>query len=215
MKRDRRRSMKNDAYGMNAALQKKYVRIKALLTKSATINTLAMYEVGRLVNEVRNAKRYGDQAVAKLARALDRDVDSLYVYGSVAKTWTESRFKSLVARRSVNGMPLTFSHFVALTKAPQKKRAPLLEETLRNGYSFRQLMDLIASGRGPAFSEVRTGTVRDLTAGRFLEVARTESTVGLLATGALVQLPYWKNKRVRITITAMPAKRGKKRESRG
>jgi hypothetical protein len=139
----------NNGDGMNVALKRKYERIKKLLAKNTTTTSSARYEIGRLVNEVSDEKQFGDHAVKKLALALDRDEDSLYEYGKVAEAWTEAQFEKLAARRSANGMPLTFSHFVELAKAPEEKRASLTADALAKGYSFRQLRDARTGGKKP------------------------------------------------------------------
>lgn len=53
-------------------------------------------------------------------------------------------------------------------------------------------------------SVVIRGTLRYLPDGDFLEVSRTSTTVGMLSMGALLPagMRRWKNKKVRITISA-------------
>lgn len=113
----------------SAALRKKVEEIRTLVAREEKNVALTRYAIGAHVNEVTGGKEtYGDNAVGIIAHAVDRDEDSLYDYAAVAAAWEEGSFKKLLAERNARGAPLSFSHFIELTKKRGKGRDGLTLE---------------------------------------------------------------------------------------
>ncbi len=135
---------------MNPLLQRKYEQIRSLLAKSAANEIRIRYEIGAIIVEVKQAHdKYGTQAVAQLAAALDEEVPTLYRYATVAERWTAHEVEQLMSRRTASGRSLCWSHFVLLANvAYSRRRIELYERVLREGLSVRQLAAII-KGEAP------------------------------------------------------------------
>ncbi|HZU84110.1 MAG TPA: hypothetical protein VE987_14375, partial [Polyangiaceae bacterium] len=135
------------AQTMNDELRAKTVEIGKLLIESATESSRARYRVGALILDVEaDAKKYGRAAVRRVALAVGRDVNTLYEYASVARTWDRKEFFALAARKNSGGVPLSFTHLVLLARIGQKRtRDALLEHAFRDSLTVRELSALVLS----------------------------------------------------------------------
>jgi hypothetical protein len=132
---------------MNDELRAKAVEIGKLLTESATESSRARYRAGALVVEIDgDPAKYGRGAVRRVALAVGRDDSTLYDYATVARSWDRKEFLALAARKNSGGVPLSFSHFVALARIEQRRtRDALLERAFRDSLSVRELAALVLS----------------------------------------------------------------------
>jgi len=135
----------NAAVGrMNAALSKEYAEIKNLIKAVETKDVERRYALARRFADIRagdGKKKYGTGAVKKLAAALGWSKSSINDYANVAEAWPDKRkFVALVKKTDKFGKPLSWSHFVEIAKADDKKqRAKLVEAALKHGWSVREL----------------------------------------------------------------------------
>ena len=142
---------------LSPALRTKVDEIRAHLQRATPREALERYKIGVAIRDIDSDRRkYGQSAVAKVARALGFNEDTLYLYASVARTWKERDFEELASRKGERTkLPLAFSHFVVLaTVEDARTRAALAEEALTRGLAVRQLRALAqlaeASGRRSA-----------------------------------------------------------------
>ena len=132
---------------MNGELRTKTVEIGMLLAASATESSKARYHIGALVAEIDGApKKYGRGAVRRVALAVGRDVNTLYEYAAVARSWTREEFVVVAARKNGGGVALAFSHFTALARIDQRRaRGVLLERALRDSLTVRELSAIVVA----------------------------------------------------------------------
>jgi len=123
-------------------LQEVYAKINECLVEEESNKIRARYEIGRQVhNVVRAPGTYGENAVKKLAEALNISESVLYRFCDVAEQWTPSQFERLAARRDeVRGRPISWSALTEIAEvADAGKRRDLLEAVFGEGLSVRQL----------------------------------------------------------------------------
>jgi hypothetical protein len=117
---------KVDRKKMNPDLEKKCEVIKGLLVVSDLASLKARRDIGKHVTDVEHgAAKYGEGAVANLAKALGRDSDTLYDCAHVFALLVNEKLGKVWGARSVHGMPLSFSHWVVI--------ANVCENALKNG----------------------------------------------------------------------------------
>jgi hypothetical protein len=141
-----------DTKDMNPALRDKLQELKSLIVRSEPRAAYERYQIGCIIRDVRNDRRkYGVGSVAKLARALARDEDTLYEYADVAETWSSTEVARLLERKSTLGIPLSFSHLIEISRVRRDPEA-LKVTTARafDGISVRQLRELVDSYLQPA-----------------------------------------------------------------
>lgn len=128
----------------NLALFKRYEAIGLLWVKATKTSALKCYRIGEHVAAVMaDEHKYGKAAVLLIAKALGRKPAFLYGAAQVAQSWTRHEFRTLLKRPSCHRVPLTFSHCVLLAQAGAK-RDVLIERSLREGLSVRQLRALLS-----------------------------------------------------------------------
>ncbi len=134
---------------MDAPLRKYYEALRQALAEDTGRDVWDRYRIGQLIADVKASELpYGRGAVPELASALGMNEGTLYRYALVAETWGERELKSLLARKTPLGEPLSFSHFVELAQVPDKKmRDDLLAHAFAHGVSVRELIDAIAEAR--------------------------------------------------------------------
>ncbi|MCA9362161.1 hypothetical protein KC906_02195, partial [Candidatus Kaiserbacteria bacterium] len=98
--------------GMNPSLKKLYTQCEAKFTDLQRSDVLAHYELGVFIDQAMgDEKKYGENAAAKLAAALQKDTNELYRLRKVAKTWTRGEVEKLISRKSKAGArTITFGH---------------------------------------------------------------------------------------------------------
>jgi hypothetical protein len=125
---------------MNAQLRKKYEVIRELVVTSDVGTIKARCAIGHHVVQVmEDENKYGKKGVKQLALALHRDTDTLYDCVKVAKLLATEPFKELSREGSINGLPLSFSHWLVLAKADERIREQLTRQALNEGLSVREL----------------------------------------------------------------------------
>lgn len=125
---------------LSRELQAKCTKIRGLMVKEAAGNKPA-YQIGVEVYEVRrDPSAYGKGSVAAMARALGCTAALLYSYAEVAEAWPkEAAFAAMSEKINRKGLPLTFSHFIAIAAAAPNARQDLFQAALNDSLSVRAL----------------------------------------------------------------------------
>jgi hypothetical protein len=134
---------------MPESLAKVCTRVIELFGRNDARDALDRYAIGCIIRDVRDSEQtYGQASVAKIARRIGRDVDTLYEYANVAETWSEVEVKRLLERKTAAGLPLSFTHLVVLSRL-RRKRDSLKKLTDRalEGLSARHLRALVDEER--------------------------------------------------------------------
>ena len=148
----------SDAIGrMNNALLTKCTEILDLVVAADQHDVQARYEIAVHCQEVCNGDgkggKYGDRAMAKLARALGWSKSTVYDYTNVAKSWPDrKKFDELAGKTDKFDKPLSWYHIVLLaTVATAECRGKLAENALKHGWNVRELRNnLQLDAAGPA-----------------------------------------------------------------
>lgn len=129
----------------NVALNKVYQELRREIAKAVRGDALARYRIGARVLEIeKTPKKYGTSAADTLATLLSLDRSTLSLYKSVAETWKEGQVANLLKKQTAGGMPLTFSHLVALAAVEDSDvRQRFLDLALHEGLSVRMLRNKI------------------------------------------------------------------------
>jgi hypothetical protein len=135
--------------GMNSPLRQKYEAIRELFSTTVATDARARRRVGAAILDIKMAPgKYGTGGVALLARALGRDVATLYRYAQVASCWSADDLEKLLSTKNPAAQSLSWSHLVELAIVePVLFRNVLLKETLERGLSVRELVQRIREGR--------------------------------------------------------------------
>lgn len=129
---------------MNPLLRKEYEEIYGDILKQAGDNVTFYYKLGGRVDKVRQGAQYGDDAVDKLALAIDIDRSMVYRAMDFHSQYTSAEVKEILQRSSKAKRPVTWTHFSELLVVPDKQqRQELLELVLSKGLSVRDLVDEI------------------------------------------------------------------------
>lgn len=134
---------------MSPELRRACKQVQELLRSSDGRDALDRHAIGCVIRNVcAQEHTYGQGAVEKIARAVGRDVDTLYQYAHVAEAWSEAEIAQLMERKSTLGVPLSFSHLVALAKVRRNRELfDTMTEHAFTGISVRKLRALIAEQR--------------------------------------------------------------------
>jgi hypothetical protein len=126
-------------------------RVVELFRRNDARDATDRYSIGCIIRDVRDAEHtYGQSSVAKIARTIGRDVDTLYEYADVAETWSEVELQRLLERKTPAGLTLSFTHLVVLSKV--RRRRDLLKtltDRALQGISARHLRELVNEQRSP------------------------------------------------------------------
>ena len=175
---------------MNEKLREQCTQVAQLLTTGAVEAAKARHKIGAIINCIDDdGKRYGSGAVRKVAAAVGRDVDSLYDYARVAKTWPTGEFSKIAARKNGGGVPLTFSHFVQLAHVGNSRtRESLMERAYGESLSVRALERLVDEHLDRAPSEE--------------DVSARLKTIAVVADRVLARASSWASSLARIKTEA-------------
>ena len=134
---------------MNSPLRHQYEAIRDLFSRAVTTDARARREVGASILEIKTAPgKYGTGGVALLARALGRDVATLYRYAQVAACWSTGELEKILSAKDPAMQSLSWSHLVELAAVDSVQfRKALLKEALECGLSVRELVGRIREGR--------------------------------------------------------------------
>lgn len=103
----------------------------------------ARHELGLLVGEVAASKKFGEDAVGQIKAELGIARRTLYRCSAVATAFPRAEFSALLSRVNRHGLPLTWTHFVALSELPPVRRLALAEKALTDGLTARQLKRMV------------------------------------------------------------------------
>ena len=125
----------------NKAMLEKINVIRDRLATVEKNDTVARYEVAVDIHDIRNAGKYGTGAMQKLAEVVGRSESWLNDYARVAEIWPEAeKFAALAAKKNKHGIPLTWSHYIVLTREPDdERREGLMERALTEGWKVDEL----------------------------------------------------------------------------
>lgn len=133
---------------MNSDLRIARDAIRELLLTGDTRKAEALYEVGRLVLEVKkDENKYGKEGVKLLSRELRRRKDFFYDCARVAETWSKPAFDALISREGKGGKRLSFSHLVELSEKAEGDLEAVISEVLEKGLPVRATRELIKDGQ--------------------------------------------------------------------
>jgi len=120
-------------------------RIEKLIVAAEKQDVLARYEIAIGCEKIRKGdgkgRKYGEGAVEALAKSIGWRTDKVYRYAAVARTWPNRKgLEDLLALGSDYGTSLTWSHILLLVRVDDgKEQMKLADETLKNGWSVREL----------------------------------------------------------------------------
>lgn len=137
--------VRSGADSVDAAFLDACATIRALLAQAVREDLYARYRVGALLSIVKRApSTYGEHAVERLGAELGIATATLYRYATVADCWSLEDVESQGTRTNRFGEPLSWSHFVALTRVPHPAaRRALTEECRQKGWSVRKLTEVV------------------------------------------------------------------------
>lgn len=165
---------------MSAALHDACARVRQIFARNDARDAMDRYAIGCIIRDVRDKERvYGQHSVGRIGRAVGRDVDTLYEYADVAETWSEADVARLLERKTPLGLPLSFTHLVALSKLRhQRDLLKAMTDRALAGISARHLRALIRETRargGVGSSEEPLACLKRVTTfcDRLLEATRT------------------------------------------
>jgi hypothetical protein len=120
--------------------------IRGLLATLVRDEVSARHQIGGVVRQVMGSTdKYGAHAIERLATELRISTAILYAAAAVAETWSEADLQRMSTRTMRHGEPLSWSHFVALSKVRSaQKRGALAERCLAEGWSVRELRDEVS-----------------------------------------------------------------------
>jgi hypothetical protein len=139
------KSVSDKPVPINDALLTECNKIRDLVGAADRNDVAARYQIAVHCRKVRNGegnkKKYGAGAVDTLAKALGWCRATVHNYANVAKTWRDERkFVALAGKNDKFRKPLTWHHFVLLTKLTDAgRRDKLAEEALTHGWTVREL----------------------------------------------------------------------------
>jgi len=114
--------------------------VRGLLSGAARDEVLTRYRVGEALRMVKAMPQtYGTESVERVAAELGLSAPMLYRYIAVAESWSAEDLKRQAQRTNRFGQPLTWSHVLALTRAPESARPGLIDRCLANAWSVRDL----------------------------------------------------------------------------
>jgi hypothetical protein len=120
--------------------------VRGLLSEATRGEILTRHQVGEILRTVKHdPATYGSEAIERVAAELGWKARELYRYITVAETWSAADLRALLDQTSRFGHSLSWSHFLALTQAPETARAGLAAECLAYAWSVRELIRQITS----------------------------------------------------------------------
>ncbi|RIX40047.1 MAG: DUF1016 family protein [Rhodocyclales bacterium GT-UBC] len=114
--------------------------VQDALSKADWNDMKVRHKVGRIVAEVKDAAKYGENAVTFMEKKLRRDEKTLYRYARVTELWPTAEFEKLVREKGPSGLPITWSHLEVLVDvADGRVRQGLLSKARKQCWSVRKL----------------------------------------------------------------------------
>jgi hypothetical protein len=118
------------------------------LAQTALEDLQIRYDVGRRLNEMRYTEWPNQRGVLynHVATRLRLHVSAVRKYVRVAATVSPEEFASLIAMRTADGFPMTWSHIELLAETPRaSRRRDLADRAVRDVLSVRALARLVRS----------------------------------------------------------------------
>lgn len=118
--------------------------IREALATATRDEVRGRHRAGELIAQVKRVpNKYGSRAIERIAAALGTNIHTLYRCASVAQCWSRRELEDLLARTTVHGEPLSWSHLVVLAGVVSpRRRAELVDRALRDGLAVRDLIAL-------------------------------------------------------------------------
>lgn len=132
----------NGAAGhMNKALLEQSNKIRKIIAGAEKHDVLARYEAAVAIRELRDAAKYGANAMQKLAKFLGWSLTTVNDYARVAEVWPDAKkFAKLAEKPNCNGIPLSWTHFTILMReADADCRQNLMNQALTKGWTVADL----------------------------------------------------------------------------
>lgn len=137
---------------MTPALRQRYKQISGLLADVDKDAITARHKTGKIIQDILDAEdnsKFGKNAAGQLAVALDIRKQDLYRCKAFADTYSDSDVKKLIARTTVGGRRLKWSHVDLIIRIQDDKlRIKMLELVFTNDWSVRELSDAIKDKLG-------------------------------------------------------------------
>ena len=99
------------------------------------------YEVACDIRELRDAAKYGANAMGQFANFVGWSLTTVNDYATLAETWPNAdEFAKIAAKKNKNGIPLTWTHFIVLMREPnEERRQILMRDALNKGWTVAAL----------------------------------------------------------------------------
>jgi signal transduction histidine kinase len=145
---------------MSPVLRERFREIGTLLEVGTAEDARVRYRVGVIVRDIMaKPDKYGRRAVHQIASALGRDDGTMYDHARIARTWSPGEFEAVLARLSIRSLPLSYSHFAALSTLPSRAlRDAWIERALSEGLGARELRRLLATKKAAKTSRSGSST---------------------------------------------------------
>jgi hypothetical protein len=119
--------------------------VRRLLADAVREDVRTRHKVGVILIRVHaEANTYGECAIERMAEELATSTHILYSCARVAECWSKPQITTLSARTNARGEPLSWSHFVVLTKPAGSLRGAWIERCLAEGWTVRELREQMA-----------------------------------------------------------------------
>ena len=134
-----------DGEGPSPVLRPACEAIRTLLASGTRDDARMRHRIGEIIVGIKKARdKYGARAVEEIARAVGTNVHTLYRCAAVAECWSEAQIAALLLRTNAHGQPLSWSQLVLIAgMTSPRRRAELIEQTLRDALTVRQLLVLV------------------------------------------------------------------------
>jgi len=134
------------------------------LLKAEHADVPARYTVALIASQVKDEAEFGKDGLGTVEKELGLRNSTLYAYARVADVWKADEFAVVSSKVNAKGMTLSWSHWELLASVDDgRARRPLLERTLRECLTVRQLRAAIKEGDSPDHSaEAGTDSVQGI-----------------------------------------------------
>jgi hypothetical protein len=132
----------NGAAGhMNKALLEQSNKIRDIIAGAEKHDVLARYEAAVAIRELRDAAKYGANAMQKLADFLGWSLTTVNDYARIAEVWPDAKkFATVAEKPNCNGIPLSWTHFTILMREEDvDRRRHLMDQALKRGWTVAEL----------------------------------------------------------------------------
>jgi hypothetical protein len=116
-------------------------KIRDKIGNRTKIDVMGGYEVACDIRELRDAAKYGANAMGQFANFVGWSLTTVNDYATLAETWPNAdEFAKIAAKKNKNGIPLTWTHFIVLMREPnEERRQILMRDALNKGWTVAAL----------------------------------------------------------------------------